>query len=211
MAGLPLNLWLAVPGQADRPVRPFGVADVHSSMMSDPDWQTLDDSLRGWFGRRLSCPADVDDLVQDTLVRIHRALPELRDDDRIFAWAHRIAQHALIDHFRRRARKLEEDLAEDLPGSAEDGDNHNALVASWLRPMMAGLPEDYRHALELTELHGMSQRELAETLGLSPSGARTRVQRGRKLLREALERCCALERDNRGNVIGWACRDPSCP
>ena len=56
-------------------------------------------------------------------------------------------------------------------------------------------------ALVLTELEGLPQRELAQRLGLSPSGARTRVQRGRRLLKELIDDCCKLEVDARGNVL----------
>lgn len=169
--------------------------------MSETDWQLLETSLRGWLQKRLRSEADVDDLVQETLMSIHRHLPQLQDEERILPWAHRIAKHALIDHYRRRARELERELPP--PGETADEDNHNELVASWLRPMMHALPEPYREALELTELSGLSQRELAERLDLSASGARTRVQRARKLLRAALENCCAIVRDRQGNVVDW--------
>lgn len=67
--------------------------------------------------------------------------------------------------------------------------------------MMQGLPEEYRVALELTELEGLSQRELAERTGLSLSGAKSRVQRGRQMFEGIVRACCDFDVDRRGNVV----------
>lgn len=82
----------------------------------------------------------------------------------------------------------------------------NEQVASWIRPFLATLPDHYRQALELTELGDLTQSELAEQLGLSVSGTKTRVQRARQQLRDAIERCRTLEFDARGNVLDYAQR-----
>jgi RNA polymerase sigma-70 factor (ECF subfamily) len=63
------------------------------------------------------------------------------------------------------------------------------------------LPEPYRKALVLTELEGLTQQELADKVGISLSGAKSWVQRGRQQLKEMLTECCAFEFDRRGGVI----------
>ena len=68
---------------------------------------------------------------------------------------------------------------------------------------LACLPAAYREALLLTEYQGLTQKALAERLGLSLSGAKSRVQRGRTQLKQMLEECCTFEFDRRGRVIGW--------
>ncbi len=169
------------------------------------EWTELTRELRRFVARRLD--RDVEDVVQETLLKVHRHLPDLRDDERIGPWAYRIARNAIIDHHRARARALEREVTADVgdePGAAEgsiDDNNLNAEVASWLVPMISQLDEPYREALVLTEVEGLSQVELAERLGMSRSGARTRVQRARAKLRGVVERCCAITTDRRGNVI----------
>lgn len=184
-------------------------AVVASSSMADPVDQvvrTMRADLRRYLASRLRDPADVDDVLQETFLRVAQRLHTLRDEDRLGPWVYRIARNAAADH-QRRARR-EEALDDEPPDEGDDGvPNLNEEVAGWLRPMLYVLPEEYREALELTDLGGLTQEQLAERLGLSVSGAKTRVQRGRKRLREVLERCCLVEQDARGNVIGYEVRD----
>jgi RNA polymerase sigma-70 factor (ECF subfamily) len=67
--------------------------------------------------------------------------------------------------------------------------------------MIYSLPERYREALILTEFDGLTQKELAERVGISLSGAKSRVQRGREMLKGMLHECCRFEFDRRGRVI----------
>jgi RNA polymerase sigma-70 factor (ECF subfamily) len=76
------------------------------------------------------------------------------------------------------------------------------MVAGWLLPMVSLLPDEYAEALEVCDLGGVEQRVYAERKGLSISGAKSRVQRGRRILEELVRACCDLEQDVRGNVIG---------
>ncbi len=173
-------------------------------------WPELTAELRRFVARRLD--QDVDDVVQETLMRVHRHLPELRADERLGPWAYRIARNAIIDHHRARAlalrRKAEDELA-TAETVAEEA-NLNRVVARWLLPMIDDLEDPYREALVLIEIEGLSQAKLARRLGLSPSGARTRVQRARQKLRGVIERCCAITTDSRGNVIDVSGRDNCC-
>ncbi len=70
-------------------------------------------------------------------------------------------------------------------------------------PLVQQLPPPYRQALLLTEVEGMTQKDLAARLGLSFSGARSRVQRARDKLRELLLDCCHFEFDRRGTIIDY--------
>jgi RNA polymerase sigma-70 factor (ECF subfamily) len=76
--------------------------------------------------------------------------------------------------------------------------------------MIDTLPPPDREALTLTELEGLSQREAAERLGMSYSGLKSRVQRGRAKLRAVLDRCCEVELDPRGAVITFRPRGNGC-
>jgi len=165
--------------------------------------------LRRFVARKVR-PAQVDDLVQDILLRMHERAGELRDETRVAGWAFRIAQRVVTDHHR--ATRPERALAEGdeaLTDPSETG-NLNELVAGWLGPMLALLPDEYAEALQLVDVQGMSQRELADRAGLSVSGAKSRVQRGRRMLEELLRACCDLELDTLGNVIGYRGRTCGC-
>ena len=68
---------------------------------------------------------------------------------------------------------------------------------------MGELPEHYRQALELTELEGVTQKEAAGRLGLSVSGMKARVQRGRSKLKDVIDDCCSIEFDRRGGLVDY--------
>jgi RNA polymerase sigma-70 factor (ECF subfamily) len=69
--------------------------------------------------------------------------------------------------------------------------------------MVDELPDTYRDALLLTEYQGLNQRQMADRLGISFSGAKSRVQRARRMLRDMLLTCCHFELDRRGAIIDY--------
>lgn len=166
----------------------------------------LKDALRRFVGRRVR-PEHVDDLVQDILLRMHEHAGDLRDAERLPGWAFRIAQTVVADHHRKKRLEVHQEV--DAPEEREEG-NVNEVVAGWLRPMLALLPAEYEEAVELVDVEGLTQKEYAERTGLSLSGAKSRVQRGRRMLEDVVRACCDLETDARGNVIGYEARNCRC-
>ena len=67
--------------------------------------------------------------------------------------------------------------------------------------MIDEIPPPYREAVQWYEIDGLPQQEIAARTGLSLSGAKSRIQRGRAMLKETLDRCCLLEFDRRGNLM----------
>ena len=65
-------------------------------------YQDFDGGLRRFLGRRLDDPASVEDVLQETYLRIHRRADSLREAERLRGWVYQIARNALIDHYRRR-------------------------------------------------------------------------------------------------------------
>jgi RNA polymerase sigma-70 factor (ECF subfamily) len=175
-----------------------------------PVYLALRDGLRRFVARRVR-PEHVDDLVQDILLRMHERAGDLHDEARLPGWAFRIAQSVVADHHRRKHPEIagaDDPEREADDGESDDEGNVNEIVAGWLRPMLALLPDEYEQAVELVDVEGLSQREYAERAGLSISGAKSRVQRGRRMLEEVVRACCDL--DARGNVIGYERRNCGC-
>ena len=172
-------------------------------------WQEFSEGLRAFIARRVSDAQDVDDLLQDVFVKIHTRIDSLVDEDRMAPWVYQIARNTIIDYYRQQKPHLElpEDLAVELeihePDPAEQ-------IARSLHGMLASLPAKYRHAVQLVELEGAKQAQLAQDLGITLSGAKSRVQRGRVLLRSALLDCCHFEFDRRGHLIDYTSRPDCC-
>ena len=95
------------------------------------------------------------------------------------------------------------------PSSLVEPDDSAAAeeLSQCLRPLIATPPATCSEALELTELGGKTQSEAADSLGLSVSGMKSRVQRGRTKLKELLLDCCHVEIDRRGGVVGYEPRN----
>ena len=72
-----------------------------------------------------------------------------------------------------------------------------------IKAIIETLPQPYAQALILTEFEGLTQKELARRLDISLSGAKSRVQRARKMLKIKLTECCRIEFDSRGTIVGY--------
>lgn len=172
-------------------------------------WKELDAKLRPFVARRVR-EADVDDVVQDVFLRMQRSASELRDNERFGPWVYRITRSAIAEHRRRAARHplAERDTGDESSDAEEPVDSSTAEedLASYVAMFVAMLPSPYREALTLTELQGLSQTDAAAMLGISVSGMKSRVQRGRQKLRDTLEACCAIAVDARGRVVDCAPR-----
>jgi RNA polymerase sigma-70 factor (ECF subfamily) len=161
-------------------------------------WELLADRLGAFISRRL--PADdAEDVRQDVLLRIFRNAPLLNDDARFGPWVYSVARNAIIDRLRsRRMPGAELDDIADLPESA--GPDERPLL-DCVAAFVARLPSPYREAITLTDLRGLTQHEAADIAGVTLSGMKSRVQRGRKMLRQLFEECCQLTIDARGRVV----------
>lgn len=167
--------------------------------------------LRAFIARRVPS-AEVDDVVQDVFLKAQRSLSDLRNEQSFAPWLFQVAKSAIAESHRQRQRQpaLVADAAFEVEAPAEDA-SPTALeeeLASYLVPLIARLPSPYREALTLIELEGMTQQAAASALGISLSGMKSRVQRGREKLRTLLEACCRVGLDARGTVIECVPKQP---
>ena len=171
-------------------------------------WRDFHARLLGFIARRVGDRDSAEDILQDVMLRIHRHAGELERSSAVGAWVHQIARNAIADHYRRASGRRERPSGFDLdreeqvvlePISAE----LRSELAECLGPLLERLPAHQRDALTLTEVEGLTQASAAAQLGLSTSGMKSRVQRGRAQLRELLDACCEVELDRRGGVTSY--------
>lgn len=175
-------------------------------------WQDIAARLRPFVARRVS-PAEIDDVMQDIFVRMQRGLPALRDEERFTSWLFQIARSSVAEHMRTRARHPLPDGDEPEEPAAELADDDREAMrslATCVTLFVAALPSPYREAVTLVELEGLTTREAAEMVGISVSGMKSRVQRGRAQLRRMFDQCCEIALDARGKVTDFAPRTPRC-
>ena len=183
-----------------------------SPFSSDPSalWASFAPPLRAFLARRVPPGVDADDLLQDVFVRVVRHLGTLRGTDRPEAWLFQIARNALRDALRARQRRdgRTDSLELDLPAEPDTAAVRaaEAGLAPCLTAMIGRLAEPYRTAIELTALQGLTQADAARHAGISISGMKSRVQRGRDQLRQMLVKCCEIDIDARGGVSDFHLR-----
>jgi RNA polymerase sigma-70 factor (ECF subfamily) len=175
-----------------------------AQLSTDSIWANLSSDLRRFIRRRVSDDHDADDLLQETFVRVHRKIGTLQEADRLTAWVYQIARNVIHDHHRKAANATvaiaDTDPADDLQ---DDSGHLRCRGADWLEEMIRSLPDGYREAVQWSEIEGVSQQEIADRQGISLSGAKSRVQRGRVMLKDILEKCCHFEFDRRGNKMDF--------
>jgi RNA polymerase sigma-70 factor, ECF subfamily len=171
-------------------------------------WGDVAARLRPFVAHRVPSN-DIDDVLQDVLVRMHRGLSALRDDERFSAWMFQIARNAIVDARRKHAVEAVDghdvDETAAAPSSGDDREAATAL-AGCVSLFVAALRPPYREAITLVELEGRTAREAAEIAGVSVSGMKSRVQRGRAQLRELFDRCCEIAVDARGKPTDFTPR-----
>ncbi len=167
-------------------------------------WEQFSNPLKSFIKNRVSNEQDAEDILQDVFFKIHRNIKDLKATEKINAWVYRIARNSIIDFYRTQKFKKEiSELSEDIAIEIEDETTENEEIAKCLKTMIMHLPEGYKQALILTEFQNLTQKELSKSLGLSVSGAKSRVQRARTELKRVLLDCCELELDRRGNIIEY--------
>jgi RNA polymerase sigma-70 factor (ECF subfamily) len=172
--------------------------------ISSTDWNELQPQLRGFVFRRVRDKAVSDDIVQDIYLKAQSRLGQLHDGTKLGAWLFQIARNTISDYFRKNSRRP------DLTALDWESDQKPLVdcVADCLQDALASLPAPYREALQLAEMQNIPQTELAAKLALSYSGAKSRVQRAREMLRNKMDERYKIEMDRYGNVLVCQSRVP---
>jgi RNA polymerase sigma-70 factor (ECF subfamily) len=171
-------------------------------MITDPSF--FQNELLGYVTKRVKDRSLAEDIVHDVFLKVQAKASQVKDNDKIVGWIYRITKNTIIDHFRFQSRIVK---SEDLDWE-DDKTYLNQCVERCLAEKLATLPGKYREALELSEVEGLSQLDLAKRLNISYSGAKSRVQRARQMLKEMMEREYHVKLDNYGNVIRCENRVP---
>jgi RNA polymerase sigma-70 factor (ECF subfamily) len=163
--------------------------------------QELSDPLRRYLERLAGNDATAKDLLQETLAKIARGLPGFEGRSSVKTWAFSIATRVATDHFRRPSSKARiVDFDEAAEPESPDPEITDRLVihemSACVRGVIDGLPGDYRSALVLHDLEGLSAAQVAEVAACSLPTAKIRIHRARRRLKDALENECNFYRDD---------------
>lgn len=165
-------------------------------------WKHLSADLRRFIRHRVRDESVADDLLQETFLRVHRHIGTLQLKERLAAWVYQIARNVVHDHYRNASDSPGRLAGTDDLTAPEDDAQAVGRDILWLDKMIQSLPDGYGSAVRMAEIEQLSGREVAVRLGLSLSAAKSRIQRGKAMLKDLLQACCVFELDGRGGVMG---------
>lgn len=154
-------------------------------------WRTLLTAVRrpleDYFRRRMAGHADIEDLVQETLLAIHAKRATFDPRQPFGPWCYAVARYKMIDHLRREGRRPTAPL-EDAGDVAGPSTTEDGVMRRDLRRLLARLPLRQRQLIEDTRLAGYSMAEAAERRGVTEGAAKVSVHRGLKVVSEEVQR-----------------------
>jgi RNA polymerase sigma-70 factor (ECF subfamily) len=187
-----------------------------NAVLDSPGWEQFEKQLRGFIGKRV--PADaVDDIYGDVVLRLLAHKDKFEAAKNPVSWIYRVTANRIVDHYRARSREpvdtgVEPEVLEAAREPADFESTPQALeeLADCVLPLIRQLPAQYGEALMLTDIDGMKQVDAASTLSLSPSGMKSRVQRGRNLLKKSILDCCHVSVNHKGNIKDFEKKNSCC-
>ena len=170
------------------------VFDATGDVATMPSWDELvrqhADRVYRLAYRLSGNPQDAEDLTQETFIRVFRSVQNYQPGT-VERWLHRITTNLFLDMVRRRTRILMEALPEDYDRVPADDPNpeelyHDSRLGPDLQAALDSLPPEFRAAVVLCDIEGLSYEEIGATLDVKVGTVRSRIHRGRQALREYL-------------------------
>jgi RNA polymerase sigma-70 factor, ECF subfamily len=165
-------------------------------------WKENSQRLENFICNKVNHDDHCHDILHDLFLKITEKEERIKLVEQPASYIIKMAQNAVIDFYRTQKKATQALKGNENYISNEEHLSDVQLADCCLLTFIKNLPPAYSEALILTDLEGLSQKELAEKLNISYTGAKSRVQRARKMLKEAILDCCPYQFDKYGNIIG---------
>jgi len=188
---------------------------VHAAMPGEPradgvtDFEQLHRALRPGIHRYLAGLVgedEAEDLTQEVFVKVSDSLGGFRGESSVSTWVYRIAKNVAIDRLRsvasssHLATELSNKIAAEQAPPPVEQQHVRKEMNDCIRQFVANLPPDYRSVMILSELKGLSNRQIADALGLTLDTVKIRLHRARARLKADLAAGCSFYRDDRNEL-----------
>jgi len=170
--------------------------------MMESIWKDHHNQLLNFINKRVKNIDESEDILQDVFLKILSKIETLKDSSKLQAWVYQMTRNAIVDYFRKKNKPYDNpDLEEEAEESEQTAMNQ---ATGWIGYYVEDLPQIYREAVKMYEMEGLSQKDIADKLGISYVNVRARIQRGRQLLKKNLTDCCVFNVDAYGNIIDYS-------
>ncbi len=174
-------------------------------------WTKVYEKLFGYISKHTINKDDVNDIIQDTFLKVKTNIDSLKNPAKVESWIFQIARNTITDFFREKKKLFEteentKEVSIEPNAFAEDDiiiKTQTQEFSKYAGFIVSELPEKYQKAVYMADIEELSMKEVAEELNISVSGAKSRVQRGRKMIKEIILKCCEVNTDKYGNIVDY--------
>ncbi|WP_242202630.1 sigma-70 family RNA polymerase sigma factor [Aestuariivivens insulae] len=165
-------------------------------------WYDLHMELYNFILKRIKNEDDTKDILQDVFFKVQTKIDSLKDTSKLTSWVYQITRNTIIDFFRKK-KHVDEDISSiELPENENDDMVYKSL-SSCINGKINTLSKTYKEAILLTSFCDFTQLQLAERENISYSGAKSRVQRAKDILKNEILDCPNVEVDSKGKIIDF--------
>lgn len=179
-------------------------------MTTQQIWTELSHHLFNFIHTRVKVKEDAEDILTEVFEKVHLNIHQLKEDRKLESWVFQIARNAITDYYK---RTIPTEEIKDTPLTDEETTAEQELLVKLQQcmvNMMGQLPDKYRKPLVMGELDGKNQQQVADVLGLSLPGAKSRIQRGRKMLKDMLVHCCKVDINEKRQIKAGSVTEMAC-
>lgn len=163
-------------------------------------WSQFNEELYFFILKKVKNETAANDIFQNTFLKIHKNLHQLKDEEKLKAWVFQIARNEITNYFKQESLYVAE-VNEPSETFSEKYQN----ICCFDR-FINDLPNIYREPIELVYLQGKKQQETSEILDISLANVKARIRRAKDILKKNFNECCKYEFDKNGSLIG----EPNC-
>lgn len=169
-------------------------------MKTQSIWDHHKDELYFFILKKIKNKTVTNDIFQNTFLKIHKNLPNLKDEDKIKAWVFQIARNEIINYINK------ESVYTDETSVVQEVDKHDYQDICCFDKFINDLPPIYEEVIELVYIKGYKQKEAAKILDISLANVKARIRRAKDILKQNFNECCKYEFDKNGLLTG----EPNC-
>lgn len=159
-------------------------------------WNNFNNELYFFILKKVKNKDVTNDIFQNTFLKIHKNLFQLKKEEKVKAWVFQIARNEIVNYFNKESIYVGEfDANKEI-----DLQKYNHICC--FDKFLNDLPEIYNQVIELVYIKGQKQKDVAEILEISLENVKARIRRAKGILKKNFNECCKYELDKNGNLIG---------
>lgn len=170
------------------------------NMETQKIWNCFNDEIYFFILKKVKNKNAANDIFQNSFLKIHRNLHQVKEEEKIKAWVFQIARNEITNYFNQETKF--KDISDPKLESNPLDYQHICCFDKFIN----NLPDTYKEVIEMVYIVGKKQTETAAELNISLANVKARIRRGKAILKKNFNECCKYEFDKQGNLVG----EPNC-